>query len=110
MLTQDLARQFLNSSSEAEKYKFFIKGVQLEQLDHDYILLADSLDSVNAHHDTIKEDVEILNESAKKAFAKYELSLQQETLRVRWERLSRQMAWAQVEEVERVWITVARQE
>ncbi|KAK3348070.1 LOW QUALITY PROTEIN: hypothetical protein B0H65DRAFT_508023 [Neurospora tetraspora] len=40
----DNARQFLNSSTKQQKYKFFIEGVQLQQLDNDYRLIAESLE------------------------------------------------------------------
>jgi chromosome segregation ATPase len=36
VLTQDMARQFLNSAGPREKYKFFYKGTHLEALDHTY--------------------------------------------------------------------------
>lgn len=102
VLTQDMARQFLNTSSELEKYKFFIRGVQLEQLDNDYILLTDSLDAVDGRLDTIEDDCKILHDDFKRAEAKFNISQQQDGLRGRFEAMSRQMAWAQVEEQERV--------
>ena len=43
ILSQDNARQFLNSSTKNQKYKFFIEGVQLQQLDNDYRLISESL-------------------------------------------------------------------
>ena len=43
ILSQDNARQFLNSSTKTQKYKFFIEGVQLQQLDNDYRLISESL-------------------------------------------------------------------
>ena len=48
VLTQDMARQFLSNSSPSDKYKFFIRGTQLEVLDADYKLMEEHLDSINA--------------------------------------------------------------
>lgn len=42
ILTQDAARQFLNQATAAQKYKFFIKGVQLEQMDNDYRIVQET--------------------------------------------------------------------
>lgn len=102
VLTQDMARQFLNSSTEVEKYKFFIKGVQLEQLDNDYTLLSDSLDNADALMENVQDDMKVMVKNFDDANRKFELSQRQGTLRDKIGRLSRQMAWAQVEEQENV--------
>lgn len=102
VLTQDQARQFLNNSSALDKYKFFMRGIQLEQLDHDYTLLADSLDATDAHMDSIADDKANLEAKYKSAEEKLERAKQQETLRDKIRRCRHQMAWAQVEEQERI--------
>jgi chromosome segregation ATPase len=48
VLSQDNARQFLNASTKIQKYKFFIEGVQLQQLDNDYRLISESLEQMVA--------------------------------------------------------------
>ncbi|CAI4214598.1 unnamed protein product [Parascedosporium putredinis] len=48
VLSQDNARQFLNASSPALKYKFFVQGVQLEALDNDYKLVMQTADNIEA--------------------------------------------------------------
>ncbi len=102
VLTQDMARQFLSNSSPAEKYRFFMKGVQLEQLDQDYQLLEETIDQIESKLATREEDVKVLEERAAKTAARLALSDRQDTLRVRIRNYSTQMAWAQVEEQERV--------
>ncbi|EEQ91384.1 hypothetical protein RJZ56_006104 [Blastomyces dermatitidis] len=101
VLSQDMARQFLSSSSPSEKYKFFVKGVQLEQLDQDYRLLEESIDQTEAklsiHLDQIK-DLEVNRNNAR---AKLALSDKNETMRARIRNLRAQMAWVQVEEQEK---------
>lgn len=102
VLSQDMARQFLSSSSPSEKYKFFVKGVQLEQLDQDYRLLEESIDQTEAklsiHLDQLK-DLEVNRNNTR---AKLALSDKNETMRARVRNLRAQMAWVQVEEQEKV--------
>jgi chromosome segregation ATPase len=102
VLSQDMARQFLSSSSPAEKYKFFVKGVQLEQLDHDYRLIEESVDQIEQKLGSRQEDIKVLENCKDRATRRLELSDQHESLRERIRGLRRQMAWAQVEEQERV--------
>lgn len=102
VLSQDMARQFLSSSSPAEKYKFFVKGVQLEQLDHDYRLIEESVDQIDQKLKTRADDIKVLSDDLERAKRRLELSDQQASLRDRVRNLRGQMAWAQVEEQERV--------
>ena len=100
VLTQDQARQFLNNSSHAEKYRFFMKGVQLEQLDQDYSLLGEMLDSIEHSLDNVKDDCRSLKEKHDAAKKKFERSKKQETLRERIRAIARQLAWIQVQDQE----------
>lgn len=103
VLSQDMARQFLSSSSPAEKYKFFVKGVQLEQLDQDYRLIEESADQIEEKLRSREQDIKILQRLSEAARQKLEISDQHESLRDRLRNVRNQMAWAQVEEQERVW-------
>ena len=96
VLTQDQARQFLNNSSDSEKYRFFMKGVQLEQLDQDYCILGEQLDTTEETLKVVKQDCHVLKEKYDVAKKKRDLSQRQETLRERIKKYSRQMAWAQI--------------
>ena len=100
ILTQDMARQFLNNSTQQEKYKFFIKGVQLEQLAQDYQLLEESIDTVETTFPEKEDTIQLLDDTAKKAKAVFAMSEKHETIRQKVRQLSLQMAWAQVEEQE----------
>lgn len=102
VLSQDSARQFLSTSSPAEKYKFFVKGVQLEQLDQDYRLIEESVDQIEEKLRTKAEDIRILENRRNAAKRKLEISDQQDSLRDRRKNIRNQMAWAQVEEQEKV--------
>jgi chromosome segregation ATPase len=102
VLSQDMARQFLSSSSPAEKYKFFVKGVQLEQLDQDYRLIEESADQIEEKLKAREQDIGILENRRDAANQKLDISDQHESLRNRVRNVRSQMAWAQVEEQEKV--------
>lgn len=102
VLSQDMARQFLSTSSPAEKYKFFVKGVQLEQLDQDYRLIEESIDQLNEKLNVHKEELTVLETKREKARGRLAVSDRHEGIRARLRNLRAQMAWAQVEEQERV--------
>ena len=102
VLSQDSARQFLSTSSPAEKYKFFVKGVQLEQLDQDYRLIEESVDQTEEKIRTKLQDTKDLKRRRDDAKKKLEYSDRGDALRENIRNLRNQMAWAQVEEQERV--------
>ena len=62
VLTQDMARQFLNDSSPSDKYKFFMKGTQLEHLDGDYLQIEQSIDKIDQDLFKNINDVKIYEE------------------------------------------------
>ena len=102
VLSQDLARQFIGSSSPQEKYKFFVRGVQLEQLDHDYCMLEEKIEGIESKLSTRKEDIKFHKERRDRTQSRLAMSDKQESLRQRVRKLRNQMAWAQVEEQEKV--------
>lgn len=108
VLSQDMARQFLSSSSPAEKYKFFVKGVQLEQLDQDYRLIEESADQIEEKLRSRQSDIELLKNRRDVAKQKLDISDQHESLRNRLRNTRSQMAWAQVEEQEQVRISLSK--
>lgn len=102
VLSQDMARQFLSTSSPAEKYKLFVKGVQLEQLDQDYRLIEESVDQIEEKLKSKADDITLLENCRNAARKKLEMSGQQDSLRERLRNIRNQMAWAQVEDQENV--------
>ncbi|KMK60790.1 DNA repair protein Rad18, putative [Aspergillus fumigatus Z5] len=101
VLSQDMARQFLSTSSPADKYRFFVKGVQLEQLDQDYRLIEESADQIEEKLRNREQDIKILRDLKDTADRRLEKSDQQESLRSRIRNVRNQVAWAQVEEQEK---------
>lgn len=100
VLTQDMARQFLNNSTPNEKYKFFMKGTQLEHLDGDYLIVENNLDTIDQDLWKKTEDVKVFEERAEKARHLLSLSEKQDRLRERIAHLQHMLAWSQVEEQE----------
>ncbi|KAJ5306641.1 hypothetical protein N7508_005656 [Penicillium antarcticum] len=109
VLSQDMARQFLSTSSPAEKYKFFVKGVQLEQLDQDYRLIEESVDQIEEKLKTTAQDIRVLETRKDAAKKKLQISDQHDSLRARIRNFRSQMVWAQVEEQERMQATLTEE-
>ncbi|ERF71388.1 hypothetical protein EPUS_07416 [Endocarpon pusillum Z07020] len=102
VLSQDSARQFIGSSSPADKYRFFVKGVQLEQLDQDYRIVEENLDNSESKLGQKQDDVKILKTKMEKAKQRLAMSDRHEGIRDRQRNFRRQLAWSQVEELERM--------
>ncbi len=102
VLTQDMARQFLNNSTSYDKYKFFMKGTQLEHLDGDYLIVEQNVEAIDADLYKKQEDIGIFEQKARDAEHLHRLSEQNDELRRTITQLASKMAWAQVEEQERM--------
>ncbi|KAL1303210.1 hypothetical protein AAFC00_006629 [Neodothiora populina] len=101
VLSQDLARQFLSNSTPQDKYKFFIRGTQLEQLDKDYTLLEQYLDECEARNEARQADVAALGEKKRKAEEKKKMMQRTDTIQTQINETGWMFAWAQIEEQER---------
>ncbi|TDZ18332.1 Structural maintenance of chromosomes protein 6 [Colletotrichum orbiculare MAFF 240422] len=100
VLSQDNARQFLNSSSASMKYKFFVRGVQLEQLDNDYKLLTEILESHEAKLPLLEEYVRRAEREFSEARKLRDIAQKNEEMRKTYRRLRNQLYWSQVAEQE----------
>lgn len=100
ILSQDNARQFLNSASPAQKYKYFLTGVQLEQLDNDYKMSRDTLDRTMVLQEDLNEKIELVRKEKDEAERLAETVRQNESLRARTTELRNQMVWCRVQEKE----------
>jgi len=101
VLSQDNARQFLTASTPATKYRFFVKGTQLEQLDNDYRLVAEIVDTVEHKLYDYKEVVKVLKARADSAQERVDIVNKHTGMRNAANKLGQQLAWAQVENEER---------
>ena len=101
VLTQDMARQFLNNSTPSDKYKFFMKGTQLEHLDGDYLIVEQNLETMDQDLWKKLEDLKVFEERAEKARERLRQSEKQENLRQRIKTFENMQIWVQVEHEEK---------
>ncbi|KAF3927142.1 hypothetical protein ABW20_dc0100268 [Dactylellina cionopaga] len=100
ILSQDLARQFLSNSTDEDKYKFFMKGVQLDDLYALYQTMKAQQTTIENVLDTKAEDIRELKEDKDEAEKRFRLLKQTEDLRNGVQELLLKHAWAQVSELE----------
>ncbi|KAH6614761.1 hypothetical protein B0J18DRAFT_440171 [Chaetomium sp. MPI-SDFR-AT-0129] len=96
VLSQDNARQFLNASTKTQKYKFFIEGVQLQQLDNDYRLISESLEQMVAKVPDQQERVKLAKGGLDKAQRLMDELEGSRQVRIKLRTLRHQLAWCQV--------------
>lgn len=101
VLTQDMARQFLNDSNAKDKYKFFLKGTQLETLDRDYSQIEQELEEQKSKSQTLETDTEALRKRFEQLYKKSQAARGLEKLRLEEQKIERQGAWAYVAADER---------
>lgn len=102
VLSQDQARQFLGNSAAAEKYKLFMKGVQLEQLDQDYRLIEEQSENIKAKIEVTAPDLEDLRKSMESANNKLHVSQKHDGILTKMREYRRMLAWIQVEQQEKI--------
>jgi structural maintenance of chromosomes protein 6 len=102
VLTQDTARQFLGNSSTGEKYKLFMRGVQLQQLDTDYTMIEGQVATLAATLQSKEEALETLKELEREAKNKLNIFERSARLEEDVKKLQNQFAWKQVQEQEKV--------
>ncbi|KAL3952329.1 hypothetical protein ACCO45_014046 [Purpureocillium lilacinum] len=100
VLSQDNARQFLNSATPAQKYKYFVSGVQLEQLDNDYKMSQDTLDKTLILRDDLNEKIGYVKKEMEDAQRLAETVEKNNTLREKARLYRTQLVWSQVVEQE----------
>jgi chromosome segregation ATPase len=100
VLTQDMARQFLNHSTPKDKYKFFLQGTQLEVLSKDYQQIEQSLELMNTRADVSKGDLARLRKKMEDLAKKARQAEDLERLRAKETVVAHQALWAAVQEEE----------
>ncbi|KAF1920540.1 hypothetical protein BDU57DRAFT_465075 [Ampelomyces quisqualis] len=100
VLTQDMARQFLNHSTPKDKYKFFLQGTQLEVLSKDYQQIEQSLELMNTRAEVKKSDIAVLRKRMEDLAAKARRAESLERMRAKETELAHQALWAHVQEDE----------
>ncbi|XP_020639932.3 structural maintenance of chromosomes protein 6 isoform X1 [Pogona vitticeps] len=106
VLTQEMSKQFLQSKNEGDKYKFFMKATQLEQMKEDYSYIMETKERTK---EQIEKGGQFLEELRRQYMEKKEhyrsiaaLSEMQNELK----ELSHQIAWAMVRDAEKEMKTI----
>ncbi|KFQ40091.1 Structural maintenance of chromosomes protein 6, partial [Mesitornis unicolor] len=101
ILTQEMSKHFLQSKNEGDKYKFFMKATQLEQMKEDYSSIMKTKEKTC---NQIKQGVERLEE-LKQLYCEKKKRYKSigfvNDMRNNLEKLKHQMAWAVVSEMEK---------
>ena len=100
VLTQDMARQFLNHSTPKDKYKFFLQGTQLENLNRDYQQIEQSLEVMNAKAEVKQTDLGVLRKQMEDLAGRARRAENLEKMRAKEAQLAHQAAWARVRQDE----------
>ena len=99
-LNQEMSKNFLHSKNENDKYKFFLKATQLEQMNHDYRFIQDQRILI---FNVLENKQKVLPELEKDVLEKEErfknLSTLQE-LKSKVENLKCELAWSHVAQLE----------
>lgn len=101
VLSQDNARQFLNAASAKQKYRFFLQGVQLQQLDDDFRVIEEYLNANEHKEGDLQTKVEVSHKEYDKAKREFELLQESSEIRDQLKLLSQKAVWSQVIDKER---------
>ncbi|KAK1222346.1 Structural maintenance of chromosomes protein 6 [Marasmius sp. AFHP31] len=96
VLTQDAARQFLSSSTAAEKYQFFLRGTQLSQLSAEYETCLENITNTTKVLEHKRSAIPDLESAFKEATLKFEEASKAREQQKRIDDLKRELAWAHV--------------
>ncbi|XP_048354863.1 structural maintenance of chromosomes protein 6 [Sphaerodactylus townsendi] len=100
VLTQEMSKQFLQSKNEGDKYKFFMKATQLEQMKGDYSYI---METKARTRDQVEQGGEFLEELRKQYSEKedrYKNMAFVSEMQNKLKELQHQIAWAMVTETE----------
>ncbi|NWT65997.1 SMC6 protein, partial [Prunella himalayana] len=101
VLTQEMSKQFLQTKNEGDKYKFFMKATQLEQMKEDYSFIGKTKKNTRVQIEQGEERLEELKQlylEKKKVFKSIVFVNEMQS---RLKDLKHQMAWAVVSEMEK---------
>ena len=102
VLTQDTARSFLGNSSVGEKYKLFMRGVQLSQLDTDYTMVEEQISTLEATLEAKRESLQHLKTLEAEWRGKVNIFERAAGMEEKIKGLQNHYAWSQVKEQEKV--------
>uniref|UniRef100_UPI0037E8A562 structural maintenance of chromosomes protein 6 n=1 Tax=Semicossyphus pulcher TaxID=241346 RepID=UPI0037E8A562 len=101
VLTQEMSKYFLHSRGEGDKYKFFMKATQLEQMREDFVYIKTTK---HVTEEKVQQHSECLKDLKRKFLEKeerYKSLSSLDEMHSKLEELRKQMAWALVAELEK---------
>ncbi|NXA78790.1 SMC6 protein, partial [Thryothorus ludovicianus] len=101
VLTQEMSKQFLQTKNEGDKYKFFMKATQLEQMKEDYSFIGKTKTNTRVQIEQGEERLEELKQLFLEKKEIYKSIAFVSDMQNRLKDLKHQMAWAVVSEMEK---------
>ncbi|XP_023384272.1 structural maintenance of chromosomes protein 6 [Pteropus vampyrus] len=101
VLTQEMSKQFLQSKNEGDKYKFFMKATQLEQMKEDYSYIMETKERTKEQINQGEERLVELKRQCLEKEERFEIIAGLSTMKTNLEHLKHEMAWAVVNEIEK---------
>ncbi|NXI01462.1 SMC6 protein, partial [Pachycephala philippinensis] len=101
VLTQEMSKQFLQTKNEGDKYKFFMKATQLEQMKEDYSYIGKTKNNTRVQIEQGEERLEELKQLYLEKKENFKSIAFVNDMQSRLKELKHQMAWAVVSEMEK---------
>ncbi|NXE34127.1 SMC6 protein, partial [Ptilorrhoa leucosticta] len=101
VLTQEMSKQFLQTKNEGDKYKFFMKATQLEQMKEDYSFIGKTKKNTRVQIEQGEERLEELKQLYLEKKEIFKSIAFVNDMQRRLKDLKHQMAWAVVSEMEK---------
>ncbi|KAF4801104.1 Structural maintenance of chromosomes protein 6 [Turdus rufiventris] len=101
VLTQEMSKQFLQTKNEGDKYKFFMKATQLEQMKEDYSFIGKTKKNTRAQIEQGEERLEELKQLYLEKKEMFKSIAFVNDMQNHLKDLKHQMAWAVVSEMEK---------
>ncbi|KAM8774202.1 structural maintenance of chromosomes protein 6 [Rhynchonycteris naso] len=101
VLTQEMSKQFLQSRNEGDKYKFFMKATQLEQMKEDYSYIMETKERTKEQINQGEERLIELKRNCLEKEERFQNIAGLSTMKTDLEYLKHEMAWAVVNEIEK---------
>ncbi|NXU43561.1 SMC6 protein, partial [Drymodes brunneopygia] len=101
VLTQEMSKQFLQTKNEGDKYKFFMKATQLEQMKEDYSFIGKTKKNTRVQIEQGEERLEELKQLYLEKKEIFKSIAFVNEMQSRLKDLKHQMAWAVVSEMEK---------
>eukprot|EP00051_Salpingoeca_urceolata_P024254 m.423407 g.423407 ORF g.423407 m.423407 type:complete len:1329 (+) comp20211_c2_seq3:397-4383(+) len=99
VLNQDQAKSFITSSKPKDKYRFFRKATQLEQMNHDYVETQESVEIIKRHiEEKRSRDLPTMKSELAAAERRYRQSKKTADAQAKLAKLQQEVIWAEINE------------